>query len=107
MKIIIFSSARPEQVFYGGTIRGESAMIFKDDIGSRVVHTFQAYNAGPGKLRNLEIHIKWPIQVANNKPQGKWLLYLEDIPIVEGEVFFFSINLSIFDLLWKCYKIVK
>lgn len=82
----IYRSAKPEQVFYGGIVRGESAMIFKDDIGSRVVHTFQAYNAGPGRLRNLEVHIKWPFQVANNKPQGKWLLYLEDSPIVEGKL---------------------
>lgn len=60
-------------------------MVFKDDIGSRVVHTFQAYNAGPWRLRDLEVLIKWPYQVANNKPQGKWLLYLDDEPTVEGE----------------------
>ncbi|KAK6618328.1 hypothetical protein RUM44_002780 [Polyplax serrata] len=83
-EVSLKGSARPEQVFYGGVVRGESAMIFKDDIGSKVVHIFQAYNAGPGRLRNLEIHIKWPFQVANNKPQGKWLLYLEDTPIVDA-----------------------
>jgi hypothetical protein len=33
------------------------------------------------------VHIEWPFQVANNKPQGKWLLYLEDIPTVEGLLF--------------------
>lgn len=82
---MLYSSARPEQVFYGGPIRGESAMIFKDDIGSKVVHTFQIYNAGPGKLKNLEVQVKWPFQVANNKPQGKWLLYLDEAPVVEGE----------------------
>lgn len=60
-------------------------MIFKDDVGSRVVHTYQAYNAGPWRLRDLEVHIKWPFQVANNKPQGKWLLYLDDNPVVEGK----------------------
>lgn len=27
--------------------------------------------------------ILWPHQVANDKPQGKWLLYLEDIPSIE------------------------
>ena len=32
---------RPEQSFYGGEIKGESAMEYLDDIGSSVVHTYQ------------------------------------------------------------------
>lgn len=28
--------------------------------------------------------IDWPFQVGNDKPLGKWLLYLEDNPIIEG-----------------------
>lgn len=78
-------SARPEQVFYGGAVRGESAMVFKDDIGTKVVHTYLAYNAGPWRVRDLEVIISWPFQIANNKPQGKWLLYLDEMPIVEGK----------------------
>lgn len=35
------SAARPEQVFYGGEIKGESAMTYFDDIGTRVMHTYQ------------------------------------------------------------------
>lgn len=33
--------ARPPQVFYGGDIKGESAMKDFDDVGSSVIHTFQ------------------------------------------------------------------
>lgn len=59
-----------------------------DDIGFRVVHTYQVVNSGPWKLEHLEVHIEWPFQVANNKPLGKWLLYLEERPIIEGMIFF-------------------
>lgn len=33
--------ARPSQVFYGGEIKGESAMKHFEDIGTSVIHTFQ------------------------------------------------------------------
>lgn len=66
-------------------MKGESAMQYKDDIGSRVLHTYQIYNRGPWRVSNLEIHIDWPFQVANNKPLGKWLLYMEEKPYIEGE----------------------
>lgn len=65
-------------------MRGESAMEYLDDIGVRVMHTYHIFNQGPWKVGSLEVHIEWPFQVANNKPQGKWLLYLEDVPSVEG-----------------------
>lgn len=32
----------------------------------------------------MEVDIEWPHQVGNDKPLGKWLLYLEDIPVVDG-----------------------
>ncbi|XP_075237654.1 multiple edematous wings [Lycorma delicatula] len=76
--------ARPEQVFYGGEVKGESAMQYRDEIGSRILHTYQVFNQGPWRVSNLEVHIDWPFQVANNKPQGKWLLYMEEKPYVEA-----------------------
>ncbi|KAL1137846.1 hypothetical protein AAG570_009542 [Ranatra chinensis] len=76
--------ARPEQVFYGGEVKGESAMVYKDDIGSRILHTYQIVNQGPWRVGPLELHIEWPFQVANNKPLGKWLLYMDDRPYVEA-----------------------
>lgn len=75
----------PDHVYYGGAVRGESAMEYLDDIGVRVMHTYHIFNQGPWKVGSLEVHIEWPFQVANNKPQGKWLLYLEDVPSVEGQ----------------------
>lgn len=80
----IMGAAEREQSFYGGEVKGESAMKYLDDIGPIVQHTFQIYNAGPWRAPYVEVFILWPHQVANDKPQGKWLLYLEDKPIVEG-----------------------
>ena len=71
-------------MYYGGAVRGESAMEYLDDIGDRVTHIYQVFNKGPWKVGSLELRIEWPFQVANNRPQGKWLLYLEDRPTVEG-----------------------
>jgi hypothetical protein len=78
----------PDHVYYGGVVRGESAMGYLDDIGERVMHTYHVFNQGPWKVGSLEVHIEWPFQVANNRPQGKWLLYLEDRPTVEGLLLF-------------------
>lgn len=44
----------------------------------------QINNDGPWRAPYVEVDIEWPHQVGNDKPQGKWLLYLEDRPIVEG-----------------------
>ncbi|XP_055371581.1 integrin alpha-PS1 [Condylostylus longicornis] len=76
--------ARPEQAFYGGEVKGESAMVYMEDVGTSITHTYQVYNEGPWKATNVTVHISWPHQVANDKPQGKWLLYLESQPIVES-----------------------
>lgn len=81
----ITGSARPEQVFYAGDVKGESAMKYQDEIGSRILHTYQVFNKGPWRVGTVDINFEWPFQVANNKPQGKWLLYLEDVPAVESQ----------------------
>ncbi|KAL5276903.1 ITGA7 family protein [Megaselia abdita] len=75
--------ATPEQSFYGGEVKGESAMLTMDDIGSKVIHTYQIYNDGPWKAPLVSVTILWPFQVKNDKPQGKWLLYLEEEPTIE------------------------
>lgn len=78
--------ARPEQSFYGGKTVGESAIEHFEDIGSQVEHVFQIYNDGPSKVQAIEVKILWPYQVGNDKPQGKWLLYLDRLPRTEGEL---------------------
>lgn len=76
--------ALPEQSFYGGEIRGESGMNYLEDIGDVVQHTYQIYNDGPWRVPYLNVKISWPHQVANDKEKGKWLLYLEEKPIIDG-----------------------
>lgn len=83
-ELSIYGAAAHEQAFYGGKVKGESAMKYLDDVGPVVEHTYQIYNDGPWRAPYLEVWILWPHQVANDKPQGKWLLYLEDKPVVVG-----------------------
>jgi hypothetical protein len=72
----IRGSSEPDQVFYGGEVRGESSMVYEDDVGSVVLHTYAVTNRGPWKARRLEVVIEWPYEVENNREHGKWLLYL-------------------------------
>lgn len=74
----------PEQVFYGGEVRGESAMKYIEDIGTPVQHSYQIQNHGPVRVPYLKVEINWPHQVANDKEKGKWLLYLADRILIEG-----------------------
>ena len=80
--------AATSNVFYGGETKGESAMDYLDEIGSLVIHTYQVVNNGPWKVDNLNVEINWPLQVANNKPQGKWLLFLEEMPRIDCKLHF-------------------
>lgn len=44
---------------------------------------FKIYNDGPWKAPHVEVDIYWPHQVANDKAQGKWALYLEELPRID------------------------
>uniref|UniRef100_A0A1A8LAD3 Integrin, alpha 7 n=4 Tax=Nothobranchius pienaari TaxID=704102 RepID=A0A1A8LAD3_9TELE len=65
--------ARPHQLFFSGTVKGESAMTSLEDIGSPVDLEFVVTN--PGKalqtLGSAFLNIMWPNELAN----GKWLVY--------------------------------
>uniref|UniRef100_A0A182N0T7 Uncharacterized protein n=1 Tax=Anopheles dirus TaxID=7168 RepID=A0A182N0T7_9DIPT len=85
-KLSISGKALPEQVFYGGggaQVMGESAIHTLDEIGMPVQHKYQIYNDGPWRAPFVRLEIDWPLQVANNKPQGKWLLYLDALPMLD------------------------
>lgn len=69
-------------MYYSGEVLGESAMLYHDEIGSRVLHMYRIYNEGPWRIGSVDVIVNWPVQVANNKPQGKWLLYLVEAPSV-------------------------
>lgn len=84
---MVFSKAS-SNLLYGGEIIGESQMKHLEDIGSRVTHKYQIDNNGNWDLNDLRVSIRWPIQVSpgpgvTNRP-GKWLLYLESVPVVSG-----------------------
>lgn len=78
------ASSEPDHVFYGGEIKGESAMVYQDDIGSLVTHNYLVTNRGPSKARKVEIIIDWPFEVENGRHHGKHLLYLVEKPHVQG-----------------------
>lgn len=60
-------------------------MRFFEDIGQRIIHTYQILNNGPWHVEGLTVTIDWPLQVASyTNTQGKWLLYLEGIPEFEN-----------------------
>ncbi|KAJ8378289.1 hypothetical protein AAFF_G00244240 [Aldrovandia affinis] len=65
--------ARPHQLFFSGTVMGESAMETVEEVGSAVEYEFTVNN--PGKplqtIGTAFLNIMWPHELAN----GKWLLY--------------------------------
>uniref|UniRef100_A0A8D3AQF6 Integrin alpha-7 n=1 Tax=Scophthalmus maximus TaxID=52904 RepID=A0A8D3AQF6_SCOMX len=65
--------ARPHQLFFSGTVRGESAMTSLEDVGSPVDFEFVVANPGPAlqTLGSAFLNIMWPYELANEK----WLLY--------------------------------
>uniref|UniRef100_A0A672Y755 Integrin subunit alpha 7 n=1 Tax=Sphaeramia orbicularis TaxID=375764 RepID=A0A672Y755_9TELE len=65
--------ARPHQLFFSGTVRGESAMTSLEDIGSPVDFEFVVSNRGQAvqTLGSAFLNIMWPYELSN----GKWLLY--------------------------------
>lgn len=66
---------------------GESAIKTLEEIGSPVMHKYTVNNGGPSKLDEIKVQIHWPYQTENNKKDGKWLLYMTDIPYVDGNLF--------------------
>ena len=83
-ELSILGRGEPQKVFYGGKVKGESAMRDAAEIGPLVDHRYLVKNSGPSMVDVLTVRISWPHQVENNKPQGKWLLYLTSHPIVKN-----------------------
>ena len=83
-ELLIGGRGSPEKVFYGGEVRGESAMKDVTEIGPLVDHRYLVKNYGPSMVDVLTVKISWPYQVENHKPQGKWLLYLTGHPVVKN-----------------------
>ncbi|KAG9329835.1 hypothetical protein JZ751_028944 [Albula glossodonta] len=66
--------ARPSQVYFGGTVKGESAIKTEDEIGSLIEYEFRIINLGKSlkSFGTASLNIQWPEEVMS----GKYLLYL-------------------------------
>ena len=83
-EVEIVGRGLPSTLFYGGTVRGESALRDVSEIGPQLKHIFQVSNKGPSEVDVVTIKLKWPYQMENGKAQGKWLLYLTEYPLLKN-----------------------
>ncbi|XP_043467893.1 integrin alpha-PS1 isoform X2 [Leptopilina heterotoma] len=84
-ELSIKGTSKSQWAYYGGPVIGESAIKNLHEIGPKVFHIYEVFNEGPWRVSALDVKIRWPYEVANDKPHGKWLLYLEDIPSVQAQ----------------------
>ncbi|XP_035531993.1 integrin alpha-6 isoform X2 [Morone saxatilis] len=71
LPLSVTGEAKPNQVSFGGVVKGESAMKTENEIGSLITYTFRINNSWKSSV-TASLHIQWPKW---NK-DGKWLLYL-------------------------------
>uniref|UniRef100_A0A3Q3VLA2 Uncharacterized protein n=1 Tax=Mola mola TaxID=94237 RepID=A0A3Q3VLA2_MOLML len=74
LPLSVSGEASPNQVSFGGVVKGESAMKTEEEIGSLINYTFRINNLWKSSVK-ASLHIQWPKW---NK-DGKWLLYLVKI----------------------------
>ncbi|KAK5890282.1 hypothetical protein CesoFtcFv8_013817 [Champsocephalus esox] len=67
----VTGEASPNQVSFGGVVKGESAMKKEEEIGSLITYKFRINNLWKSSVK-ASLNIQWP---KLNK-DGKWLLYL-------------------------------
>nr|XP_039261633.1 integrin alpha-6-like isoform X1 [Styela clava] len=72
--------ASREQVKFGGTVIGESAVKEAEDAGSIHSHIYEVTNTGTAPANNVQLHISWPQNINN----GKWLFYLLEANVRDG-----------------------
>uniref|UniRef100_A0A4W4GSR2 Integrin alpha-2 domain-containing protein n=1 Tax=Electrophorus electricus TaxID=8005 RepID=A0A4W4GSR2_ELEEL len=74
---------QPSQVYFGGEVRGESAMKSEEEAGSLIEYEFRVINLGkPLKsFGTASLDIQWP----RENSVGKWLLYLVKVGSKELE----------------------
>lgn len=72
----------PDSVRFGGPLKGASAMKYDEDIGPEVYHRYYVANHGPWAVNNITVEIDWPYQLASKYTQGKYALYLIELPRV-------------------------
>ncbi|CAN9497762.1 unnamed protein product [Ophioblennius macclurei] len=84
LPLSVSGEATPSQLSFGGVVKGESAMISEEDIGSLIRYKFTINNLWKSlnPLVKASLNIHWP---RLNK-DGKWLLYLMKASSSEGSV---------------------
>uniref|UniRef100_A0A3Q1F4J7 Integrin, alpha 6a n=2 Tax=Acanthochromis polyacanthus TaxID=80966 RepID=A0A3Q1F4J7_9TELE len=73
----VTGEAIPNQVSFGGVVKGESAMSTEEDIGTLINYTLKINNLWKSLKPSAKafLHIQWPKYTKD----GKWLLYLVKI----------------------------
>ncbi|XP_074550667.1 integrin alpha-6 isoform X2 [Halichoeres trimaculatus] len=77
LPLSVSGEVNPNQVSFGGVVKGESAMKTEEEIGSLVNYTFKINNLWKTLTSSVKasLHIQWP----KYNEHGKWLLYLVKI----------------------------
>ncbi|XP_052021877.1 integrin alpha-7 isoform X3 [Apodemus sylvaticus] len=83
LPLSISGVATPQQLFFSGTVKGESAMRSERDVGSKVKYEVTVSNQGQSlnTLGSAFLNIMWPHEIAN----GKWLLYPMRVELEGGQ----------------------
>ncbi|XP_062971556.1 integrin alpha-7 isoform X4 [Cynocephalus volans] len=83
LPLSIAGMAIPQQLFFSGVVRGESAMRSERDVGSKVKYEVTVSNQGQSlnTLGSAFLNIMWPHEIAN----GKWLLYPMRVELEGGQ----------------------
>nr|XP_004650007.2 integrin alpha-7 isoform X2 [Jaculus jaculus] len=83
LPLSIAGVATPQQLFFSGEVRGESAMRSERDVGSKVKYEVTVSNQGQSlnTLGSAFLNIMWPHEIAN----GKWLLYPMRVELEGGQ----------------------
>ncbi|XP_021060095.1 integrin alpha-7 isoform X2 [Mus pahari] len=83
LPLSISGVATPQQLFFSGEVKGESAMQSERDVGSKVKYEVTVSNQGQSlnTLGSAFLNIMWPHEIAN----GKWLLYPMRVELEGGQ----------------------
>ncbi|XP_027146486.1 integrin alpha-6 isoform X1 [Larimichthys crocea] len=74
LPLSVTGEASPNQVSFGGVVKGESAMKTEEEIGSLINYKFTINNLWKSSVK-ASLHIQWP----KSDKDGKWLLYLVNV----------------------------
>ncbi|NWH75536.1 ITA7 protein, partial [Piaya cayana] len=82
LPVSVTGVAVPPRLFFGGVVRGESAMRRESQVGSAVRFEVTVANRGPSlkTLGSASLTLLWPHELRN----GKWLLYPLSLELAVG-----------------------